>query len=227
MTTLRPFAEEIWEGEYPLRTMGMVFPARMTVIRLDQGRLFLHSPLPLTTGLKHQLDALGRVSYVVAPNSFHHLFAAEYAVYPEAELFIAPGLEKKRRDLKYHAVLGDTPPAQWAGRIDQVRLAGAAVLNEVVFFHRASRTLILTDLAANVGRTASAPARLYFRLAGTYGRLGQNRLIRWLVRDRRAARRSVERMLQWDIERMLMAHGAPLTSGGAQALRTVFAWLLA
>lgn len=223
---LRPFAEEIWEAEHQLHTLGMVFPTRMTVVRLSGGRLFIHSPLPLTDGLKAQLNALGRVSCVIAPNTFHHLFAADYAAYGDARLFIAPGLEKKRPDLPCRALLDDTPPPEWAGQIDQVLLAGTVLLHEVVFFHRASRTLILTDLAANLRRTGSLPARLYFRLTGTYGRLGQNRLIRWLVRDRAAARRSVERMLQWDTRRVLMAHGEPITGEGGQALKSAFGWLL-
>jgi len=223
---LRPFAEQIWEAEYQLRTLGMVFPTRMTVIRLPGDRLFVHSPVPLSESLKARLNALGRVSCVVAPNTFHHLFAADYAAWADARLFIAPGLERKRPDLACYAVLGERPPADWAGQIDQVRLAGTVLLNEVVFFHRASRTLIVTDLATNLRHAGSLPARLYFRLTGTYGRLGQNRLIRWLVRDRRAARRAVQDMLQWDIQGLLMAHGDPLTEGGGQALRRVFGWLL-
>lgn len=223
---LRSFGEEIWETEYSLRAMGMVFPTRMTVIRLPGRRLFIHSPIPLSRGLRAQLDRLGQVSYVIAPNTFHHLFAADYGVYEDARLYIAPGLERKRPDLVHHAVLDGAPPPEWAGQIDQIRLAGTVLLHEVVFYHRASRTLILTDLAANLSHAASLPTWLYFRLAGTYGRLGQNRLIRWLVRDRAAARRAVERMLQWDIKGLLMAHGEPVTEDGGQALETVFGWLL-
>jgi hypothetical protein len=223
---LRIFGEELWIGDDSLRTLGMTIPVRMTVIRLGGGQLFLHSPLAPSPHLRAQLDALGRVGFVVAPNRFHHLFAADYGAYPEARVYLAPGLEKKRKDLDHAARLEDGPEPPWAGEIDQTMMAGIPLLNEVVFFHRRSRTLILTDLALNIHHTPSQLARGYFRITGAYGRLGQNRLIRLLTRDRRAARQSVEHMLQWDIERILMAHGDPVARGGKDAIRTLFAWLL-
>lgn len=223
--TLQPFGEEIWIADDWLRTLGMTIPVRMTVVRLDNRRLFIHGPLALSPHLRMQLDALGDVHCVIAPNRFHHFFAGDYAAYPEARLYLAPGLERKRTDLHYEALLGDTAPAAWSGQIDQLLFAAAPVLNEVVFFHRTSRTLILTDLALNVHHTPSRPARWYFRVNGVYGRLNQSRLLRLLIRDRPAARRAAERMLQWDIERILMAHGQPITAGGKEALRGLFGWL--
>ncbi len=225
-TDLRPFGEEIWIADDWLRTMGMTIPVRMTVVRLEQRRLFLHSPLPLSPHLRTQLDTLGKVAFVVAPNKFHHLFAGDYNVYPDARLFLAPGLERKRKDLGHHTRLTDAPPPGWSGQIDQAYFEGAPLLNEVVFFHRASRTLILTDLALNIHHAPSPLARLYFRMNGVYGHLGQSRLIRLLTRDRQAARRSVERMLQWDTEGILMAHGLPVTAGGKDAFKALFGWLL-
>lgn len=225
LSVLRPFGEEIWEAEYRLRTLGMAFLTRMTVIRLPGERLFIHSPIPLSADVKAGLDELGRVSYVIAPNTFHHLFVADYGVYPDARLFIAPGLERKRRDLSRHGILGDTSPPEWADHIDQSLLGGTVLLHEVVFYHRTSRTVIVTDLVTNKPRTDSLPARLYFRLTGTRGHPGQNRLIRWLVRDREATRRSLDRMLAWDIQGLLMAHGEPITEGGGPALRQAFSWL--
>jgi len=223
---LQPFGEEIWIANDWLQTLGMTIPVRMTVIRLKDRQLFIHSPLALSSQLRTQLDALGHVCHVVAPNKFHHLFAGDYSVYPDARLFLAPGLEHKRKDLGYRALLGDSPPPAWSGQIDQALLAGAPLLNEVAFFHRRSRTLILTDLALNIRHTPSRLARWYFRMNGVYGRLGQSWLIRLLIRDHQAARRAVEHMLHWDVERILMAHGEPVTDGGKEALRALFGWLL-
>ncbi len=224
--SLQPFGTEIWIADDWLQTLGMTIPVRMTVIRLEDRRLFIHSPLALSPQLRAQLDALGDVRYVIAPNRFHHLFAADYGAYPDARLFLAPGLERKRTDLRYQALLGDVPPPQWSGQIDQALFRGAPLLNEATFFHRASRTLILTDLALNIHHTPSRLARWYFRINGVYGHLGQSWVIRLLTRDQHAARRAVEKMLQWDIECILMAHGQPVTIAGKTAFRGLFGWLL-
>lgn len=224
--SLQPFGEEIWIADDRLHTLGMTIPVRMTVIRLDERRLFVHSPLALSPRLRTQLDTLGDVRYVIAPNKFHHLFAGDYGAYPDARLFLAPGLERKRAGLPYQDLLGDSPSPGWSGQIEQLLFAGAPLLNEVVFFHPASRTLILTDLALNIRHTPSRMARWYFYINGVYGHLGQSWLIRLLIRDRQAARQAVEHMLRWDIERILMAHGQPVTAGGKEVLRGLFGWLL-
>ena len=225
-SVLRVFGEEIWIAGDWLRTLGMTIPVRMTVVRIEGRRLLIHSPLALSPRLRAQLDALGDVCYVIAPNRFHHLFAGDYGAYPDARLLLAPGLERKRADLRCQDLLGESSPPEWSGQVDQMLFAGAPLINEVAFFHHASRTLILTDLALNIRHTPSRLARWYFRINGAYGHLGQSRLIRLLTRDRQAARRSVERMLQWDIERILMAHGEPVTDGGKEALKMLFGWLL-
>ena len=191
----------------------------MTVIRLADGSLLLHSPVALDAELRRELDAIGRVRFAVAPNRVHHLYAGDVAeAYPEARLWVAPGLERKRPDLVFDAVLGDEAPAEWKGQVDQVFFRGRPYENEVVFFHRASRTLILCDLAFNFGPRAAAPTRLLMRLLRSYGRFGPSKLDPLLIRDRPAARESLERILAWDFDRVVVAHGDVLESGGREAL---------
>jgi len=168
------------------------------------------------------------VCFVVAPNRVHHLYAGDVVKnYPEARLWIAPGLERKRPDLVYEAILGDEAPAEWRGQVDQVFFAGRPYENEVVFFHRASRTLITCDLAFNFGPTAATATRVLMRLIQSYGRLGPTKLDPLLIRDRRAARESLERILAWDFDRVVVAHGDVQESGGREILRKGYAWLLA
>jgi hypothetical protein len=199
----------------------------MTVIRLSGGRLLLHSPVALDAELRRQLDALGSVRFAVAPNRVHHLYAGEVApAYPGARLWVAPGLERKRPDLVFEAVLGDEAPAEWRGEVDQVFFAGRPYENEVAFFHRASRTLLLCDLAFNFGPRAAAPTRLLMKLIRSYGRLAPSKLDPLLIRDRRAARASLERILAWDFDRIVVAHGDVLEAGGHETLRRGYAWLL-
>ena len=200
----------------------------MTVIRLVDGSLLLHSPVVLDPDLRRALDAIGRVRFVVAPNRVHHLYAGDVATaYPEARLWIGPGLERKRPDLRFVAVLGDEAPAEWRGQVDQTFFRGRPYENEVVFFHRASRTLILCDLAFNFGPQTATPTRLLMKLLRSYGRFGPSTLDPVLIRDRAAARESLERILAWDFDRVVVAHGDVLERGGHEALRRGYAWLLA
>jgi hypothetical protein len=200
----------------------------MTVIRLARERLLLHSPVALDPELRAQLDALGQVSFAVAPNRVHHLYAGEVAtVYPGVRLWVAPGLERKRPDLLFEAVLTDEPPEEWRGEVEQVFFRGRPYENEVTFFHRASRTLMLCDLAFNFGPSAAVQTRLLMKLLRSYGRLGPSTLDPLLIRDRRAARESLERILAWPFDRVIVAHGDVLESGGHEILREGYSWLLA
>ena len=225
---LRELATAIWVVERPQRFYGLEVGTRMTVIRLADGNLLLHSPVALDAALRRALDAIGRVRYAVAPNRLHHLYAgAVAAAYPQARLWVAPGLARKRPDLVFVDVLGDEAPAEWRGEVDQVFFRGRPFENEVVFLHRASRTLMMCDLAFNFGPRAAAPTRFLMRLIRSYGRFGPSTLDPWLIRDRRAARESLERILVWDFDRVVVAHGDVLECGGRDALRQGYAWLLA
>ena len=227
MSALRPLDRDIWVAERLQRFYGLEVGTRMTVIRLSGERLLLHSPVELDPELRRELDSLGRVCFAVAPNRVHHLYAGKVAeAYPEARLWVAPGLERKRPDLRFVAVLGDDAPAEWRGAVEQVFFRGRPYENEVVFFHRASRTLMLCDLAFNFGPSAAAPTRWLMSLLRSYGRFGPSKLDPWLIRDRRAARASLERILDWDFDRVVVAHGDVLERGGREALRAGYAWLL-
>ena len=219
-------ARDIWVVERPQRFYGLEVGTRMTVIRLADGNLLLHSPVALDAALRRELDAIGPVRYVVAPNRVHHLYAGDVAAaYPQSRLWVAPGLARKRPDLVFVDVLGDDAPAEWAGQVDQVFFRGRPYENEVVFLHRASRTLIICDLAFNFGPRAAAPTRLLMKLMRSYGRFGPSTLDPWLIRDRAAARESLERILAWDFDRVVVAHGDVLERGGRAALREGYSWL--
>ncbi len=217
---------DLWVADSPLRFVGLEIGARMTVVRLPGPKLLLHSPVAATEQLVREVKALGRVAYLVAPNRFHHLSVGEWLrACPEASVYVAPGLDEKRPDLKIAGVLTDEPEPGWAGTIDQVLVRGFA-LNEVVFFHRPSATLIATDLSFNVGSSSTQLTRLAFRLGGTYGRLSPTLLERLLVRDRTAFRHSLERILEWPFDRVVVAHGEVSEKGGREELVRGYRWLL-
>lgn len=219
-------ADELWTVERPLRLAGLTLSTRMTVVRLAGGGLWLHSPVALDDAVLNALDGLGNVRHIVAPNRFHHLYLEGYRhAYPKARFHAAPGLAEKRRDFAFDEVLADRPPAAWAGQIDQHLVAGCPALNEVVFYHHPSRTLILTDLAFHVGPSAPFGLRLWARLNLAYGRLEPTLLVKMLFRDPQSARASLDAILAWDFQRIVVNHGQPVFSRPREALATAYAWL--
>lgn len=220
-------ADDLWTVNRTFNALGFLPAAtRMTVVRLRDGGLLLHSPVRLDADLRRELDSLGPVRHVVAPNRLHHLFCGDYrAAYPDARLHGAPGVAQKRPDLGPVDELGDTAPEAWAAEVDQTVVAGLPTLNEVAFLHRPSRTVILTDLAMNGGPANPPPHRLWLRLNGADGRLATARLVRLMCRDRAAARRSLDRVLGWDFDRVSVTHGEVVGRGGKERLGEAFgAW---
>jgi hypothetical protein len=197
----------------------------MTIVRMGNGALFVHSPVGLDPTLRATVDALGPVRAIVAPSLFHHMYVAEWtAAYPAAVAFCCPGLERKRSDLSWSGVLGDTADPAWAGELEQVYFSARSLENEVVFFHPASKTLICADMLFNLSRHTSRLTRAVAWVLGNH-EPGATRLERVMIRKREAAREQLQRMLAWDAERIVLAHGALVESDGREVLRRAYAWL--
>ena len=224
---LRQIDTDIWTTEASQRFLGAEVGTRMTVIRLAGGSLFVHSPVHLDDEIRAALDSIGPVRHVVAPNRFHHLHAADYPRnYPEAKLYAAPGLETKRRDLHFDEILSDEAPAAWRGQIDQLVFRGFSPLNETVFFHRSSRTVLVTDLLFNVTHTDSAWTRFVLTLDGGFGGPAVARTFRLPMRMRKGTvLDSVARILKWDFDRITVAHGDVVERNAKTALQDAYSFL--
>ena len=227
---LTKFGPDIWIADGPVVTAaaGFHYPTRMAVLRLRNGDLVLWSPVALGPELRAQIEALGKVRYLIAPNSLHHTFLADWhRAFPQAQVFAPPGLREKRPDITLAGEIGTAMLPGWDGEIDVVVVRGNQITTEAVFFHRASRTALFTDLLqqfppgwftgwrAIVARldlmTAPEPSvPRKFRLAFT---------------DRAAARAAIRQLLEGPTEKVLMAHGAPVTAQGQAFLRHAFRWL--
>jgi hypothetical protein len=217
-------ADDIWTTERPQRFWGVETGTRTTVVRLQDGGLFVHCPAALDAPMRAGVEALGEVRAVVASSLFHHLYVGEWMrAYPGALFCGCPGLEKKRADVAWGHILGDTPHPLWAGELEQVYLS-ARFEKEVVFFHARTRTMICADALLNLGHH---PARLT-RLAALFmwnTAPGKGWMERFAVQDWALGRRQVDRLLAWDIERIVLAHGALVDSDGRRVLREGYAWL--
>ncbi len=223
---LRSVAEGLWVADHPLKIAGLSLGSRMTIARLGDGSLWLHSPVKHSPELALKVSALGRVGHIVAPSKVHHLMVAGWArATPEATLHGAPGLPDKRHDLSFAGELGDEPAAAWADVFEQCCLKGAPYVNEVLFLHRPSRTLIVTDAAFNIPNAPDLWTRSYLRAFGALGGFAQSRMFKLCVRDKRAMRESIDRVLAWDFDRVIVTHGDVLETGGRKAIEDVFGWL--
>jgi hypothetical protein len=184
----------------------------MSVIRISDSKLLLHSPCEIDAPTKEAISALGDVAYIVAPGSYHYFYVhSAQAAFPEAATYICPGIERKCPEINFDWFLADRPPELWAKTLDQVLVRGNKYIWEVAFFHRPSRTLLLVDLIENI--TDQTPnvnwqLKLWWKAVfhmWNHPKPAPEYQLGW--KDRTAARKSLERILQWDFERIVIAHG--------------------
>lgn len=228
VSSLRPFGPDLWLVDGPETDVaGFRYPTRMAVVRLAAGGLFVWSPVGLSDDLRADLDALGEVRCLIAPNSLHHVFLEEWrTVYPQARLHAAPGFER-RVGLVPDAELGDTPSVEWAEDLDQVVVRGNRITTEVVFFHRRSATVLFTDLLQQFPRGwfrgwRAIVARLDLM---TEPSPATPRKFRIAFFDRAAGRAALGGILEWPAERVVMAHGPPVERDGRAFIAGAFRWL--
>lgn len=219
-SALTNLAPSLWIATRSFTNELGVVTSRMTIIRLKDGRILVHSPVPIEPNLRSAVENLGQVAALIAPNLFHHQFLAEWrSAFPVANAFCVPGLAAKRSDFKFDGVLEDVSPPEWRGQVDQIAIKGIPDYGEVVFFHRASRTLIVGDLAFNY-----SPDQATSDPGGADG-LGPHSRIRSAISDPNALRESIGNVLGWPFQRVIVAHGEIVESDGHARFRDGFAFL--
>ena len=205
-------AGQIWLQEYPIHFAGCDFNARMSVIRLSDSTLLLHSPCEIDSQTKKAILALGDVAYIIAPGSYHHLYIpSAQAAFPQAETYICPGIERKRPEIDFDWFLADQPPEIWVNTLDQVLVRGNKYIWEVAFFHKPSRTLLLVDLIENF--TDQTPnvnwqLKLWWKVVfhmWDHPKPAPEYQLGW--KDKAAASESLKRILDWDFEKIILSHG--------------------
>jgi len=229
MAMLERFGDDIWIASGPVVTsMAFRYPTRMAVIRLAGGKLFIWSPVALSPDIRAEVDALGEVSFIIAPNSLHYVFLKDWnAVWPRAALYAAPGVRERCKDLTFAGDLGDEAPAAWSGEIDQAPVRGNLITTEVVFFHASSGTVLFTDLIQHFRPGWFKGLQAFIaKLDGMTGVEPQvPRKFRTAFTNRKAARASLARIRAWPARQVLMAHGEPVRADGRAFVTRAFRWL--
>ena len=204
---------QIWILEYPVRFAGMDLFGRTTIIRLQGGELMVHDPCVVADDVKSQIDALGKVKYIVVPGTYHHLYVADFqAVYPDAETFLCPGLEAKRPDLEFDWLLGNKADKRWADELEQVLIQGTRHITEVAFFHKSSSTLILVDLLENMGDDYQHKAPLLLQFYWKFifrmwnnPKAAPEYQLGW--GNKKTVKAGLEKILSWNAKRLILSHG--------------------
>ena len=236
----KPFGPDIGIADGPIEyvsALGMKlrwpFTTRMTVVRLPNGDLFLHSPIPHDATLAKQLESRGRIRHLVSPNRGHYAHIGEWArAFLDTITWASPRVRERARsqgiDIHFDRDLGPHAPEEWRDEMDQAIIPGA-VLEEVVFFHWRSKTLILADTIMNFElERMRQPYRLIAWLCGVYAPFGGMPAdLRFALWPKRHEVRPVyERVLGWEPERIILSHGHCFETNGTAAIRRAFNWAL-
>lgn len=231
MNPLEPVGDRLWvvDGPVAVDLVVVPYPTRMAVARLDDGGLWITSPVAASFETLTALDDLGQVRDLLAPTPRHYWRLERWhQLFPEARLWtspLGPFTLGRRRTLPV-SVLGDEAPAEWAGQIDQAcyRAPGFA---EVAFFHRASRTLLIEDIIQSHGLHRGRPlVNALIRLGGIADPGGVPRDIRSLSRNRKVTRAWAERVLDWDFDNLVLAHGPVIRGGARPVVERALDWML-
>jgi hypothetical protein len=221
---MRDHGGGLWTVDMPLQTAGMHLGARMTLVTLEDERLLLHSPVAFSDEIVKQIAALGEVAFVVAPNLIHYKYVPEAkARFPKARVLAVPGLREKKPDMPWDGVLA--PGSDELPGVKTALVRGAPKLGEVMFLHQASKTMIATDFVFHYPEPKGWLFRFYLSLTRSVGVPAQTLIMRNMVKDRAALKQTRSELLAWDFERLFMAHGEPIQSGGKAALEKAMSWL--
>lgn len=226
---LAPFGPDLYAADGPTVSFyGFVYPTRMALARLADGSVWVWSPIALSGALADQVERVGPVRYLVSPNKLHHRYLREWCErWPQARLYAPPGLARKCRTLRLGGELAELAEPPWAGQIDQVAFRGSCLLEEMVFYHRRSRTALVGDLIQRHWQASATGWRgRLMRLDGLVGPNGSTpREWRWSFLSRRSARAARATLLGWQPQRLLVAHGQCATSAATEIIAAALSWI--
>ena len=237
--------DDVWLAERPFfprlpGLQGTDVGGKMAVVRLPDGTLWVHSPVELDPALRDALAALGPVRHVVTPNTEHQKYASDWLrEYPEATGYSCPGLRESKPEVGWHRSLSsllDAPsgltsasaPAEWCSAIelcwveDRVPLTRRLpFFNEVVFFHRPSRSLMCADLWWNYPDYADADADFQVPRSTRLWKWGMD-VVYKPVYNRLMKTDSWEESYRviagWEFETILPCHGEPVAKDAKKVL---------
>jgi hypothetical protein len=198
-------AENFWwvEGSMPAGSKR-----KMSVMRLGDGSLMVHNAIALEEAAMQELEAFGRVAYIVVPNGFHRQDARIWKDrYPSAKVVCPSGSKKKVSaivpvDLDYKDAPGD----------EGVRLHYFDGCKEREGYAEVKSadgaTLVVNDMICNLPKTGGPMGFLL----GPTGQPSVPRFTRWfVVKQRGPLAEHVDRLAATPgLRRVILSHGENL-----------------
>ncbi|WP_297476714.1 DUF4336 domain-containing protein [uncultured Photobacterium sp.] len=226
-TLVKWATNRIWYCDMPYRVAGAPMGHRMTIIRLDNNKLFIHSPIEITATLQQQLSQLGEIAYVVTPNKSHNIYLSDWwLAYPQAYFYAPPGLIHKRSDLTFDGALGNHTPSHWQGQLLQTVIRGSDSMEEIAFCDPQSKTLIVGDALAWM---VDSHHPLTFALSvinGCYFKPAMPLYWRITFRNHTQLRQSIQEILTWPFERIILSHGRVIDNNAKAYFSAAFQWVM-
>ena len=230
-SSIQAFARNVSIVNGPnVRDFGVMFTTRMTVVKLATGSLWVESPVSVPFDTLKRITDEGPIRYLIAATP-RHVWRLEswHTLFPEAQLW-APRTTPftlNKRHLPLTGVLGDTPNPDWADDFDQLAFKGNPLIEEVLVLHKESHTVIMGDLIQISPIVKGKPLRnALFKLEGVaepYGGVGLD--IRLTFTKRNLARQSLEKLLSWDFDKLIIAHGVCIEKDAKPFVEQAFHWL--
>lgn len=216
---MKNLASDLWMLTYPLKTFGVDLQRNVTVIRLASGNLIIHSTAPFSLADVAAIQLLGKPTWLIDTLLRHDTFASEgRRAFPSATYLAPPGFSV---NLPFQTDALVLAPLEWEGEVAIVSIEGASNFGEIALLHRPSRTLIVADLIFNFPGRHGLWTDFVLHMASVGGRHdpGVTVPFKKAITNRAAYVASVEKVLSWDFDRIVVGHGEPIESGGKAKLR--------
>ena len=212
---LTSFADGVWFARDSYRLFGVDLGTKMTVVRLADKKLLIYSPIKINDSLRQQLSVLGDPAYIVVPSILHNLHAEQWhSAFPHSTVYCAQGarVSIKGKSLKP----GESYP--WEDQLITIFIDGMPKVNEWVFIHKQSKTLMVCDLLFNVLEPQNLWARQLLKLYGIYNRSAITPLYKLMIKDRKSFDQSLSKLKNCDFNKIIIAHGDNIDSEGYEVL---------
>jgi len=146
---MKKIGENIWVHDDSMSLAGTQLRLRMTIVKLANGGLWIHSPTALSPELMQETEGLGSVSFIVGASNGHNIWLREWQdAFPDAVLYVSGGIPKKLKLTNYQ-VLDESHENIWEVDLAREYMLGVPFFNESVFLHKKTKSLIITDLIQN------------------------------------------------------------------------------
>ncbi len=217
--------ENLWwvRGSLP----GMALKRVMTLVRLDDGRIIIHSAIALDDASMAEIEAWGSPSVLLVPNGYHRLDAPAFcARYTNLKVYCPRGSRRKIEEVV--GVDGDYNALEMDASCEVEHLAGVRDGEGVMIVRSpAGSTLVFNDALFNMSHGKGIAGFIFRHITGSTGGPRVTRLFRWLaVKERRAFREHLERLAATpDLVRIIVSHHRIITERPAEVLREVAATL--